>query len=149
MFTNLAIFHCDLVAPLNSRWFLRWPKWTCWAFTSDTQISSSPWVSICFNTNAGWWFGICFIFPSIGNSYPNWLICFNMFQYQCYLPIKNGDFPVRKLLIYQRVIQMFEYWIWLVVWNMTFTFPFSWEESSQLTFIFFRVGIPPTSNVIV
>ena len=29
--------------------------------------------------------------------------------------IKNSDLPVRKLLIYQRVIQMFD---WLVVWNI-------------------------------
>ena len=28
---------------------------------------------------------------------------------------------------------------WLVVWNMTFIFPFSWESSSQLTNIFQRI----------
>ena len=36
---------------------------------------------------------------------------------------------------------------WLVVWNI-FYFPIYWEESSQLTFIFFRgVAQPPTSKV--
>ena len=41
-------------------------------------------------------------------------------------------------------------WIlyWLVLWNIC-SFSIYWEESSQLTFIFFRgVGIPPTSIVI-
>ena len=37
---------------------------------------------------------------------------------------------------------------WLVVWNI-FYFPFSWEESSQLTFIFFRwLVIPPSSSIL-
>ena len=37
---------------------------------------------------------------------------------------------------------------WLVVWNMCY-FSIHWEESSQLTFIFFRgVGIPPTSHFL-
>ena len=36
---------------------------------------------------------------------------------------------------------------WLVIWNVWIIFPFSWEESSQLTFIFFRWGFqPPTSR---
>ena len=29
---------------------------------------------------AGWWFGTFFIFPYIGNSNPNWLICFKMVE---------------------------------------------------------------------
>ena len=34
---------------------------------------------------------------------------------------------------------------WLVVWNMSYDFPYIGISSSQLTFIFFRgVGIPPT-----
>ena len=39
-----------------------------------------------------------------------------------------------------------EFLVWLVVWNI-FVFSIYWEESSQLTFIFFRgVGLkPPTS----
>ena len=33
-------------------------------------------------------------------------------------------------------------------WNMTFIFPFSWESSSQLTFIFFRWGETTNQNDI-
>ena len=41
--------------------------------------------------------------------------------------------------------------IWLVVWNMNFIFPFSWEchHPNCYSLIFFRgVVLPPTSNVI-
>ena len=49
----------------------------------------------------------------------------------------NGD----SIMFHQ--VRWCESCCWLVVWNMTF--PFSWELSSKLTFIFFRgVGQPPT-----
>jgi len=37
-------------------------------------------------------------------------------------------------------LRMKEIFGWLVVWNMNFIFPFSWEESSQLTNSYFSEG---------
>ena len=42
------------------------------------------------------------------------------------------------------------YHVWLVVWNMTCIFPFSWECHHPNRLIFFRgVGIPPNCKVIL
>ena len=47
------------------------------------------------------------------------------------------------------------YPIWLVAWNMTFIFPYSWEmlgmSPSQLTNSYFSAGFsqPPTSNICI
>ena len=47
---------------------------------------------------SGWWFGTFFIFPSIGNNHPNWLIFFRgVVNHQPLIvsfPIEHGDFPI-------------------------------------------------------
>ena len=64
----------------------------------------------------------------------------------------NTDPTITKWLGYHH-LQIFHDFlgvlIWLVVWNITFIFPFSWEfhHPNWRTPSFFRgVGIPPTSN---
>ena len=47
-------------------------------------------------------------------------------------------------MVYQSQAQTYFYQNWLVVWNI-FYFPIYWEESSQLTFIFFR-GVQTTNQ---
>ena len=53
-------------------------------------------------------------------------------------------------VVHQSIKQHIQYFNWLVVWNMYFIFPFSWEfhHPNWRIHIFQRVGIPPTSPVV-
>ena len=65
--------------------------------------------------------------------------------------IRWGDECLRKESAGQPVCNVCVYSIysWLVVWNMNFIFPFSWEchNPNWRTHIFRRVGQPPTRSL--
>ena len=43
-------------------------------------LRSTIYLEIAISINTGWWFGTFFVFSYIGNSHPNWLICFRGVQ---------------------------------------------------------------------
>ena len=63
-------FYCSM--------FLRCFWWfSLWGFEWTLCRELSHWLfGLNDGDNSGWWFGIVFIFPYIGNNHPNWLIFF-------------------------------------------------------------------------
>ena len=54
-----------------------WP-WFLWFQFTQKKVMNRTWLVSKFkSTQSGWWFGIFFIFPYIGNSHPIWLSYFS------------------------------------------------------------------------